>query len=441
MRKFALVLLASILLFSLALQPAWSQRRLERFKLGYDGVPLKYERVFDYEHPYPKVDGLLVKWAEQSDPAVKAGLRVGNIITTVNDTPVETRHEIREIAIDNLGEELEFTVYQKTPRYEHRLREDPFYEPGSSSSYEQSSFTVTYDTPGLERNPVIAGPTKALYHKQHYDHSPDTRGNIVYLNPTKATKDGLNPCPVCFPSGEGGSIQNLLQKEIMGASSFVKNLTKGAPRIEDVPDEIRSMVDELSRHMLSRNKQTTVALFQDNSMYGFGLPNGEIILTYNLFRYAETDREQAAFLAHLIAHADRGHDHQPVEENQIRSLVERAIERTTGVNFKFEQLKEWSPAIPGFSYYNEILQEGYGDAQEREAIFYGLVYLYKQGYSLNGMKEWMGRKRDMLETLHPYWIDFCLAHPVPFYIEYDINRWSKLIPKNFKREHPPKKKE
>lgn len=432
-RSFRFLLVA--VLFLAISSPALSQEaRIERFSLGYEGVPLKYQRVFDYDHPYPEINGLLVESTQQSDPAVKQGLRVGNIIQTVNDIPVRDRQDIRRIVIRNFGQPLTFKIHKKTPRYEYRLRDNPFYEPEGEYPYQIEKFTVTYDTPGLERNPVVAGPTRELYHKPEYDHSPDTTGHTVYLNPTKAREDNLRPCPVCFPSGDGSSLQNLLQQEFMGSSQFVQSLTKGASRIEDVPEAATTLIDRLSPRILRESLEPRIALFQDSKMYAFGLPGGELIFTYNLYRYAETPPERRIFLAHLLAHADQEHDHQPVQENQIRSLVERAIERTTGVSFKFEQLKEWSPAIPGFSYYNEILEEGYGDLQEREAIFYGMVYLYKAGYDLDGIKAWIQRKEDMQQHLHPYWLDFTLGHPIPLYIDYDIERWKKLIPKHFERE-------
>lgn len=444
MRRFRRLFLLVVPLLVVISPPVYSQSPLDQlnlgyeFSLGYEGVPLKYERVLNYKHPYPpKAQGLLIESAKAGDPVVRSGLRVGNIIVSVEDTPVETVDDIREVVIHNFGRPLTFEIYKKTPRYEHRLRDDPFYEPERGTPYELVEVTATYDTPGLERNPVVAGKTRQLYHKRNLEHSPDTSTNTVYLNPNQAQQDGLSSCPVCFPSGQGGSLQNMLQEEFVGENEISSGLTQGADRVQNVPGEIQSIVDQLSRHLIRDDLDPTIALFQGDRMFGFGLPSGEIIFSYNIYRYAELQPQQELFLGHLLAHADREHDHKPVQENQIRSLIERAIQETTGVDFQFSQLKEWSPALPGFSYYNEVLEEGYGDPQEREAIFYAMLYRYRAGKKLEGARNWITRKRDMLNNLHPYWLDFTLAHPIPAYIQNDIKRWKELIPKHFDRKPGP----
>jgi hypothetical protein len=339
-------ILALLLSLLVSVPATAQQQRIENFSLGYKGVPLKYERVFQYEHPYPDAKGFLVQTAEASDPAIKAGLRIGNIITHVDSQPVQTREQIRSIIVDNFGETLTFRVQKKTPRYEHRLRQNPFYDRKTGNLYMVDRFELSYDTPGLQRNPVVSGPTNELYHKKHFDHSPDTETNTIYMNPPRAVEAGLSPCPVCFPSGKSGTLENLLQKQVVQSKNLVGSLTQGDRKIEDVPESLRSMVKNLEPHLLRTELEPTIELFQADQMYGFGLPSGEIILTYNLFQYAELTDLQAAFVAHPLAHADRQHDHKPVEQNRLRQLVERAVRRTTGFDFKFNQLKEWAPAIP-----------------------------------------------------------------------------------------------
>ncbi len=139
-------------------------------------------------------------------------------------------------------------------------------------------------------------------------------------------------------------------------------------------------------------------------------------------------------MAHLLAHADLEHDHRPIQEKRFRSLVEEAISRTTGVSFEFNQLKEWSPRIPGFSYYQGILEEGYGDFNEREALFFGMVYSYRAGYDIKGMRQWVDSHNDMLSAIYPNWLDYLLSHPLPSNIERDLRHWEESIPKTFDRD-------
>jgi hypothetical protein len=103
------------------------------------------------------------------------------------------------------------------------------------------------------------------------------------------------------------------------------------------------------------------------------------------------------------------------------------------VGFDFSQIREWSPAIPGFDYYSEIIEQGYGDANEREAMFFSMVYAYKAGYKLHLMDDWVMARRDLINNVNENWLDFLLIHPLPINIDRDIRTWQKLIPKKFDR--------
>ncbi|MFB6226958.1 MAG: hypothetical protein ABEH89_01380 [bacterium] len=437
MNDSLLITVLAALLLSLSFSPANSQKRIKKFSIGFDGVPLKYERVRRYDHPFPDVKGLVVQSAQESDPTVKAGLRVGNIISSINGRPVSTRYEIREIVVDNFGETLTFNIHKRTPRSRHRKQQDPYYEADKGEPYKRATLFASYDTPGLRKNPVVSGNTRELYHKKKYRHSPDTRTNKIYRNPTLAQKEGLQACPVCLPQGESQTLETLIEDRLTQKDQFIESLTKGAPEVESPPEGIRAKMNRLTPFLLTKDIDPKVTLYKADKMFSFGLSSGQILITQNLYKYAESNSERAVLLSQLLAHADREHDHKPAEENQIRSLLERAIQRTTGVDFKFQKLKEWSPALPGFEYYQEVLEQGYGDVQSREAIFYGMVYLYQGGYDLEAVTNWLDRRRDMQENVHPYWLDYTLAHPIPFYIDYHVERWRKLIPKNFERKISP----
>jgi hypothetical protein len=433
--SIGLWLFASLILF-FAVPPIHADDTVsltEEFQLNFNGLPLKYERIFNYEDRYPKGPGFYVGTVHDVGPAVQAGLRRGNIITKIQGQTIRSLDEIRNIVINNFDRQLTFTVYRMDPRYEKRIRENPYFRPDRNNVYNSDTFTVVFPKPQEENNPVVAGESREIYHKFHYNHSPDTMGNPVYQNPEYAKLAGLNPCPVCFPGGTN-SLENMVTKRFLGTQKFVQKITKGNPEVKPVPERAQKILQKLSEFRLRKSLKPQVSLYQSDKMYAFGLRSGEAILSNNLYVYASQEPKQAMLLGHLLAHSDREHEHSPVEERQLRSLIERAIQRTTGVGFTFEQLREWSPAIPGFGYYSEIMEQGYGDQNEREAIFLAMVYTYQAGYDLSAMDRWLDARRDMIYNVHENWLDFLLIHPLPTNISRDVNYWQEHIPEQFERQ-------
>lgn len=404
----------------------------EKLTLNFFGMPLEYQRVLEYEKLYPDVSGFYVRSLHGPSPAVRAGLRVDQIITEVDGRSVSTLKEIREIARKTRGETITFRVRKLDPAYRKRKRDNPFYEPRHGDPYNADTFQVFYPLPETVTRPVVTGSTGKLYHKLNLNHSPDTGTNTVHQNPDRAGEAGLSPCPVCFPSGDEDEIQNMIQEKVLGGGQFLQSLT-AADELRSTPSEAVELIDRLEKFRLRETFTPSVRVYESGKMYAFGLPSGQLVFTENLFTFAEKEPERAVLLAHLLAHADRRHDYSPVEERRFRSLIERAISRTAGVDFEFQQIKDWSPAIPGFSYYHEILEQGYGDANEREAIFLSMVFAYRAGYDVGAVRNWLDAQEDMLADVHPSWIDYLLTHPLPANLYYDLREWEKRVPKVFDR--------
>lgn len=404
----------------------------DQHTLNFFGIPLKYQQVFEYEKSYPDVKGFYVRSLNGPSPAVEAGLRVDQIITKVDGRSVSTLEEIRTIARENRGETITFHVQKLDPAYRKRKLDDPFYEPRHGDPYNEDSFEVFYPEPETVHRPVVTGVTGELYHKRHLNHSPDTATNKVYKNPKRAREEGLEPCPVCFPSDDEDDIQDMIQDKVLGGGQFMEALT-AEDELKATPPEASRLMDRLKEFRLRDTFSPSLRVYESGKMYAFGLPSGQLIFTENLFTFAEKEPERAVFLAHLLAHADRRHDYRPVQERRFRSMLERAISRTAGVDFEFQQIKEWSPAIPGFSYYHEILEQGYGDVNEREAVFLSMVIAYRAGYDVGSVRNWLDAQEDMISDVHPSWIDYLLMHPLPSNLYYDLREWEKRVPKVFDR--------
>jgi predicted Zn-dependent protease len=276
-----------------------------------------------------------------------------------------------------------------------------------------------------------------LFHRGGYAHSPKPGASDTYPNPREAREAGLERCPICFPEDGGGIVGRLIQEQVGGAGDFVEQLKSKHPTVQEVPTELRTLLVRLFRQRLRQRINPRMVLIEADKFHGFGLENGTIMLSEGLLRLMESELETAAQVAHQMAHMDLRHDASAVQTSRLQSLIEQAINRTTSVDFTFQDLKEYSPNIPGFQYYSELIQQGYGEPQERQAAFFAMVYLYRAGFDMKGVAQIMRKRADMESGVHPRWLEYVLKHPYPSDVQTRIRQWSRRIPKAFERNLSP----
>ncbi|MFB6355286.1 MAG: PDZ domain-containing protein [bacterium] len=431
-------IIVSLVLICLAgtFSPAQA-RDTQPAKLGFSGYPLMYVRTYKYDQPFPKVQGFYVKQVNEDAPSVKNGLRRGNIITKINGKPVRSMDNIEEIMSQRRYDTVSFELYAMSPRYEKKLRENPFYKPSGDEVYERSRIQFRLEDREPKKLTVLVHSGGELYHRPGYNHSPDPRNSNSFSSIEQAREEGYNPCPICFPGKESSLIKDIWKREMGESKKIVKNLTEKYQSTKDIPSRLKKVAIRLFRQRLREEPKPHITLLKTKNFYGLGLKDGSLILSNGLMSSYETERGLAGQVAHQLAHTDLRHDHKAVEVQQFRSLLEEAVKRTTGVSFTFQDLRDLSPNLPGFTYYRELLEQGYGEDNEHEALFFAMVYLYKAGYDFSAIKEIIAKRKDMQNSVHPRWLDYLLQHPHPRGVMVDYERWSQLIPKRFERDVAP----
>lgn len=404
---------------------------------GFYGYPLTYQRTMDYSHPYPEGDGFYVYRVSDGSRAEKAGIERGHIIRSVDGETVRTIGDILEAISRDPSDTFTFSVSEIAPQYKLKIRQDPFYDIQRKNIYRTDNYTVSYRRKAPEPVTVYQGKDGRLFHRGGFEHTPNTQTAQKFSNPRKAEESGLEACSICFPEGQGGIVEELIKSQVGGASDFVQELKKKYSTARDVPPELKTLAVRLFRQRLRRRISPRMLLIDTDKYHAFGLENGTIMISDGLLNLMEGSRETAAQLAHQMAHMDLKHSATPVQKARLQSLIERAINEATGVSVTFEDIKEYSPNIPGFRYYSELIEQGYGEAQEREVTFFAMVYLYRAGFDMDGVTEILQKRADMQSEVHPRWLEYVLKHPYPSDIESEIKEWKKRIPKAFEQNLSP----
>lgn len=405
---------------------------------GFYGYPLRYQRTMEFEHPYPDTAGFYVYKISEGSRAHKAGIEPGHVLNRVNGRIVNSMEDILDVINNRDTDPVHFDVLEMAPQYKKKLRDNPFYELPSKGVYREDRYIVSFQKTKPKKITVYEGKGGRLYHRPHRLHSPPPESSQSFANLEEARESGLSPCPICFPEGEGANIvRSLIQEQFGSASDFVSGLMDKFKTMTSLSGELRSIGVRLFRQRLRKRVDPHIEILNTNQFHAFGVPNGTILISKGLKDVMEGEDELAAQVAHQLAHTDLKHDPSPVQKARFQSLIEEAINRTTGVGITFEDIREYSPSIPGFSYYRELIERGYGDDQELESVFFAMVYMYRAGFDMSAVVEILEKRSDMEDEVHPRWLEYVLKHPLPSNYQNRIHEWKKRIPREFDKNLAP----
>ncbi len=393
------------------------------------GYPLDYARVARPDFPFPDLDGVIVTEVESEGLVGLAGMRRGDIIKEVRGEPVGEMHEIRQILNRSRGETVSFAVEQLSPRYEMRRREDPFYRP-RENPYREYYFTVSvpvYTPPDPE--PVVEGESGRFYHCLDMNHSPDTRDHRLFEDRSDAEEAGLRPCPICYED-DGLAVDALVETPI-DVSAGEERDPSTAENHSDLPEDLQEAVETIFPLRLRRHVEPSVQFLDEDNLVGYSTPGGDFKISRGLWELMESREEQLFLVAYLQAHFDLRHQPDPDTRRYFYELLEEAIQRTTGTDFHFGQLREISRYSPGYFVYQQLVDKGYGREPVEDAFLFAQIYLKRAGYGTEGIHKYLAKIRDMEANPHGKWLDFLFQHPVNINMEYRVERWEELIDEHF----------
>lgn len=148
-----------------------------------------------------------------------------------------------------------------------------------------------------------------------------------------------------------------------------------------------------------RNFQWEIAVVDDNSVNAWALPAGKIAINKGLVRYAETEHELAAVVAHEIGHAEKSHQLQAMRRDNFTQAMTAA-----GRDVVASQLRGPGGALTTIGIdalrapMHSMIRTGYGREAEREADAHILAVFKSTGHDPAGAPAFF---RTMLQLVPP----------------------------------------
>lgn len=127
-----------------------------------------------------------------------------------------------------------------------------------------------------------------------------------------------------FGDATSGVVSLPQEREI--GQTFLRSLRGQAPTIDDpiLQDYVEYLTYKLVSNSTLNDRRLDLVIIKSPVLNAFAVPGGVIGIHHGLFRYAETEHEIAAILAHEIAHLSQRHFARGVEAQQKSSLFNTA---------------------------------------------------------------------------------------------------------------------
>ncbi len=101
------------------------------YEMGFYGYPLNYIRILKHETFFPEGQSLYVTELEEKSRFTRAGMRKGDIITSLNGRRINSYKPVQNIVNSSRGSTVSVVVSRLSPRFRYKKSKDPFYKPRS----------------------------------------------------------------------------------------------------------------------------------------------------------------------------------------------------------------------------------------------------------------------------------------------------------------------
>ncbi len=209
------------------------------------------------------------------------------------------------------------------------------------------------------------------------------------------------------PAEKAGLKAGDVVKEINGIRIYSSSALRSVLRNIQPQDKVELVVirgtDELKFHVVCEEVPANVRFrMVDEEMINAGATPNEVVVTYGLMRFINSDDELAIILGHELAHIIRGHIAKRIGTDLLAVLLGIAA------GYGAESISPGS---------GDVVMQGVGSAFssyysrefEREADYYGILYAYRAGYDIHaGIDVW---ERFAVEVPQSLTRDFFSTHP------------------------------
>ncbi len=146
---------------------------------------------------------------------------------------------------------------------------------------------------------------------------------LIALGTTSAANASKQNLP-SFGDAVSGVVSLPQEREI--GQDFLRSLRGQAPTIDDpiLQDYVEHLTYKLAANSELVDRRLDLVIVDSPILNAFAVPGGIIGIHHGLFRYAETEQEIAAILAHEIAHLSQRHFARGVEAQQKSAVFNMA---------------------------------------------------------------------------------------------------------------------
>jgi len=240
----------------------------------------------------------------------------------------------------------------------------------STSKAREALIRLALEGAGPEPVPVVANSESRMYHLPGARHLSQRIEAKTLPDRSLAEKEGLRPCPICFPETNRLVGQDELERRLAQSAA---GMIEDRYRVSHDQEE-RNRVSSVGEHLMASNRFADQGyrflVLDSDELNAFSVPTGPIYVTSGLLRALETPDELAAILAHELAHAENHHMRRQYDRSQWSGML--------GSVLGYATRSFWGRAAGNFL--ADTFMKGYSRDFELEADRGAVLMTFAAGY-------------------------------------------------------------
>ncbi|MDP7128950.1 MAG: M48 family metalloprotease [Planctomycetota bacterium] len=184
-----------------------------------------------------------------------------------------------------------------------------------------------------------------------------------------------------------GSV-NYQQEATMGETIALEALTKFGPVVQDknLLAYVSMVGNVVARASDRPHTPYFFAVCQNNDPNAFAVPGGYVFITTGLLKLVANEEELAGVLGHEIAHITQQHAIKMVRSAKFKAAAAQGLLFALTKDKAPQKQENYASIIGGFT---DVMESGYGRKHETESDKLGVLYAYRAGYGVHGLRNFL----------------------------------------------------
>jgi predicted Zn-dependent protease len=181
---------------------------------------------------------------------------------------------------------------------------------------------------------------------------------------------------------------NYQQEATMGETIALEALTKFGPVVQDknLLAYVSMVGNVVARASDRPHTPYFFAVCQNNDPNAFAVPGGYVFITTGLLKLVANEEELAGVLGHEIAHITQQHAIKMVRSAKFKAAAAQGLLFALTKDKAPQKQENYASIIGGFT---DVMESGYGRKHETESDKLGVLYAYRAGYGVHGLRNFL----------------------------------------------------